>query len=65
MEMDTAHIGYNNHKLDGMLSRTFKNFDQLGDLSIMDTSIQDNRQMDETYNNLLNFQSGKDLQNIK
>jgi hypothetical protein len=55
MEMDTAHIGYNNHKLDGMLSRTFKNFDQLGDLSIMDTSIQDNRQMDETYNNLLNF----------
>lgn len=37
----------------------------MGDLSMMNTNIQDNLIIDQTYDNLLNLKSGKDLINIK
>jgi hypothetical protein len=46
-----------------LLSSTFKNFDDLGDTQKMDDELfrADKNVLNNTFNNLLSFKSGKDL----
>ena len=44
-----------------LLSSTFKEFADLGDLSTMNINAQQNDMLNQSYTNLLQFSGGKDL----
>lgn len=67
MDATTDKIVYQqnqNNKIQNILESTLKKIDRIGDVSEINTQVQETKQKDSTYNNLLNLTCGDDFRKL-